>query len=345
MRRARAEKKLVVYEVDDLILEVPSWHVSHPAFIDVLFRILRGIVEADAVITSTALLQDYYSAFNPNAWLVPNFLDDVLWPLRPPKTPDDHEKPVVVGYIGGGSHLPDLEMIKPVIKKVLAKYGARVKFRFWGVKPPADLLEHSNVEWVGLDMLDYAEFTNFFSHQDCDLFIAPLLDNTFNRCKSQIKFLEYSAMGIPGIYSRLEPYECVIMDGENGLLATTQEDWEDALARLIEAPGLRSKVGLSAQETIRQNWLLSKNYNHWLEVYEKGWQNPLILDVNRSKQVWQFLRIAEQVQQRQTELQLQITQLNQLNHLQLTALNSRLWVLVQKARIFYRKIRLKVGLN
>ncbi len=345
LKRARDEKKLVIYEVDDLILEVPSWHVSRLAFIDVLFRILRGIVEADAVVTSTVQLQDYYSAFNPNTWLVPNFLDDALWPLRLPKTLEDNEKPVVVGYMGGGSHLPDLEMIKPVIKRVMVKYGTQVKFRFWGVKPPADLLEHPKVEWIGLDMLNYAEFAKFFSSQDCDLFIAPLLDNTFNRSKSQIKFLEYSAMGIPGVYSRLEPYEGIIKDGENGLMATTQEEWEAALARLIEAPGLRSKIGLSAQETIRQKWLLSKNYSHWLEVYEQGWQNPSNLDLNRSKQVWQILRIAEQVEQRQAELEMQITQKDQLSRLETTALNSRLWGLMQKARNFYRKIRLKVGLN
>jgi hypothetical protein len=30
-----------------------------------------------------------------------------------------------------------------------------------------------------------------------DLLIAPLVDNPFNRCKSNIKWLEFSALGIP----------------------------------------------------------------------------------------------------------------------------------------------------
>jgi glycosyltransferase involved in cell wall biosynthesis len=345
IRRARAEKKLVIYEIDDLILEVPSWHVSHPAFIDVLFRILRGIVEADAVITSTGRLKEYYSAFNPNVWLAPNLLDDTLWPLKPPKAVESHVKPVAVGYMGGASHLPDLEMVKPALKKVMDQYGAQVSFRFWGVKPPPDLLERPSVEWTGLDMLDYAAFARFFSGQDCDIFIAPLLDNTFNRCKSEIKFLEYSSMGIPGVYSRLEPYESVIKDGENGLLAVSLTDWETNLTRLIETPELRFNIGSNAQEMIRQKWLLSKNYHTWLEIYEQGWQNPYLLDPNRTQPVLQFLRIAEQVQGRQEELQMRIVQLAQANGLGTTIANGRLWETIQKARILYRKIRLKAGLN
>jgi hypothetical protein len=152
-------------------------------------------------------------------------------------------------------------------------------------------------------------------------------------------------MGIPGIYSRLEPYECVIKNGKNGLLATTLEEWEAALARLIEAPGLRSKIGLNAQETIRQNWLLSKNYEHWVGAYEQGWRTPSMLDSNRPQDVRQFLRIADQVQQRQEELQMQITQLARSNIAGTIIHKSSLWSFMQKSRNFYRKIRMKVGLN
>jgi hypothetical protein len=96
---------------------------------------------------------------------------------------------------------------------------------------------------------------------------------------------------------------------------------------------------------IRQKWLLSKNYHTWLEIYEQGWQNPYLLDPNRTQPVLQFLRIAEQVQGRQEELQMRIVQLAQANGLGTTIANGRLWETIQKARILYRKIRLKAGLN
>ena len=101
-----------------------------------------------------------------------------------------------------------------MLLRLLDDYGPGIGFRFWGVQPPAELLEHPGVTWVPLNILDYAEFANYLVQQKCDIFIAPLLDNLFNRCKSQIKFLEYSVLGVAGVFSRLEPYKSVITDGE-----------------------------------------------------------------------------------------------------------------------------------
>ena len=39
-----------------------------------------------------------------------------------------------------------------------------------------------------------------------DLALAPLEDNLFNRCKSNLKFLEYGACGYPVIASDIECY-------------------------------------------------------------------------------------------------------------------------------------------
>ena len=310
--RARAENKLVIYEVDDLIIEVPQDHISRKAFEPVLLQILRGIVDADAVITSTPALKEYLANFNPNIWLVSNLIDDSIWKLRSPSPVGVPEKPVVIGYMGGGSHLPDLEMVKPVVLRLLDDYGPAIGFRFWGVQPPAELLEHPGVTWVPLNILDYAEFANYLVQQKCDIFIAPLLDNLFNRCKSQIKFLEYSVLGVAGVFSRLEPYKSVITDGENGLLAATLEDWDKCLRKLINSPDLRYKIATNAQETLRRDWLLSAKYQQWLETYEQGILHPERINSSRSSCVQTILRITVQIEDYQQSLQEQIARLGSL---------------------------------
>jgi glycosyltransferase involved in cell wall biosynthesis len=334
---AREQKKPVIYEIDDLILEVPSYHVSRPAFIDVLFRILRGAVDADMVVTSTSLLQRYFSNFNPNTCLVPNLLDDSIWKLRSPHPTDPDRKPVVIGYMGGGSHLPDLEMIKPVILHLLQDYGSKIMFRFWGVQPPAQLLNHPNVEWIPLDVLNYEEFAGYFTRQESDVFIAPLLENFFNRHKSQIKFLEYSSMGVAGIYSQLEPYSSVVNHGENGFLATTLEDWETQLRQLIDLPDLRWRLAANAQETVRQNWLLSKQFKTWLNAYEQIGEHTLAIKPERDESIRTVLRIAEQVSQRQAELQMQIAQAGQPYDKIQAAQNGIIKRVLRKAKNLVRK--------
>ena len=44
------------------------------------------------------------------------------------------------------------------------------------------------------DLLNYPREIQL---RNIDLLVAPLIDNTFNKCKSNIKFLEFSALGIP----------------------------------------------------------------------------------------------------------------------------------------------------
>gem|GEM_PF-678972 len=295
--RARALGKPVVYELDDLLTELPSQHPDAKFYGKARAAILQAAVEADAVTGSTLPLCDYLREFNPNAWLLPNYLDDQLWSLVAPESqeaPDD--RPVTIGYLGSHAHLPDLEMVVPALARVLERYGARVALKFWGITPPALLAEHPQVIWSIPGLVSYAEFAAFFAKQECDVFIAPLQDNLFNRCKSPLKFLEYSARGIPGVYSRIAPYASVIEHGQNGFLAATPEEWEDNLSQLIESPELRLRLGLAAQQTVREQWLLSQHAGRWTDTYRQ------ICDVRHASQSNVAARVARQMRAWHNEL-------------------------------------------
>ncbi len=268
--RAHNEGKPVVYEIDDLLLELPK---DHPDKLDhyytnALFPMVQAIVEADAVTASTPQLCTYLRSFNPNTWLLPNYLNDRVWAFRNPPEDAGHF-PVVVGYMGTYTHLPDLEWVVLPLKSILHRYGDKVVFRLWGGKPPADLSDYPNVEWTPLRLENYTEFATYFSKQECDLVIAPLRDNLFNRCKSPLKFLEYGALCLPGVFSRVVPYESIVDHGKNGFLASTLDEWEEYLVELIESSSLRHQVGIEAQRTVRKNWLLSQHAQEWKRVYQK----------------------------------------------------------------------------
>jgi glycosyltransferase involved in cell wall biosynthesis len=81
-----------------------------------------------------------------------------------------------------------------------------------------------------------------------DLAIAPLEDTRFNRAKSDIKFLDYSALGIPGIYSQVPIYTETVSHLETGYLAeNTPEAWEQALEKLLAEKGLREQLAENAR--------------------------------------------------------------------------------------------------
>src|SRR4030065_1484056 len=58
LTRARAEHKPVIYEIDDLLFELPESHIDYPThyYSPALFAMLRAVIEADLVTTSTTPL-------------------------------------------------------------------------------------------------------------------------------------------------------------------------------------------------------------------------------------------------------------------------------------------------
>jgi processive 1,2-diacylglycerol beta-glucosyltransferase len=304
--RAHAEGKPLVYEIDDLLLEIPDEHPDRllDYYTPSLFSILRAVVEADLVTTTTPALQSYLRPFNPNITLLPNTLDDSLWSIRPPRPPVNSQSPkpnptpVTIGYMGSDTHSPDLQTLLPAFLGLLRRYGQNISFRFWGGEPPAELRVHSNVEHIPLAIASYVDFAAFFSQVEADIFIAPLNDSLFNRCKSPLKYFEYSSQGFPGVYSRIFPYESVITHGKNGLLASTPEEWETCLAQLIDDPPLRYQLALEAQRDVQAHWLLSQHAYKWKEAYQKAAAlatRPDQGDLDRQNTRQIFVRAASQV--------------------------------------------------
>lgn len=262
--------KPVIYDLDDHLLGLPENHPDRQSniYAPALLPMLEALVTADAVTVSTNKLKETFLEYNRNIFVLPNFFDDAFWPFQIPKSREQKDY-LTIGYMGGDSHKPDLEWIAPVLLKISNEYCERIHFHFYGVKPP-ELLDQSDfVHWTPIKTYNYQEFAVDFQKMDVDIFIAPLIDNLFNRCKSHIKFLEYTSLGIPGVYSRLEPYSEVVNNTENGLLATSLDEWYTQIVRLIQEPNLGYKLAENAQRTVKEKWLMSKNAHLWESTYEK----------------------------------------------------------------------------
>jgi glycosyltransferase involved in cell wall biosynthesis len=259
---AHSLEKPVIYELDDLLTELPEDHPGADFYQSRRAAVLAAVAQADAVTCTTQPLAEYLRDFNSRVTVLPNYLIDPLWTLRSPAR-NKRSSPLVLGYLGSPSHVPDLEMVVPILERLLDQYGKRLILRLWGIPVPQQLAGRQNVESLDIGLVNYAEFAAYFSRQECDLFIAPLQDNRFNRCKSAIKFLEYSALGAPGVFSNLSPYSDAISHRENGMLASTPDEWLSHLNDLIENTDLRQRMGAAAQATLRQQGLLSQGVQKW----------------------------------------------------------------------------------
>jgi hypothetical protein len=91
-----------------------------------------------------------------------------------------------------------------------------------------------------------------------DIGVMPLDDTAWSRGKCGFKLLQYMAAGLPAIASPVGVNRSIIRHGENGFLAETPAEWGAALARLIEDPSLRARLGQAARRTVEMEYSLAR---------------------------------------------------------------------------------------
>lgn len=255
--------KPVIYEVDDLLLDLPADnHLKSWAgeTVDLFPWLLPRVT---AITVSTPLLAKEFSAFNPSVHVIPNLADTELFqPIATKKN-----GPVVIGFSGTVTHARDLKTIEEALFRVADRYGDKVAFSFMGLSA-SEFSALPGFRFLDFER-DYASYGKALSSSGIDIAIAPLQDSRFNRCKSNIKWLEYSACGIAGIYADLPPYSTSIEHGVTGVLVDNDPDkWFKAICLLIDHPELRQRIAKQAKTEVLSHHSLKSGSHVLYTLYE-----------------------------------------------------------------------------
>jgi len=89
----------------------------------------------------------------------------------------------------------------------------------------------------------------------------------FNRSKSNLRWMEYSALKIPVICSPVLAYQNVIHN-KTGMLATEKDEWYNAIKALIDDKNLRRTLAENAYNEVREKYNLEINAPKVLPFYE-----------------------------------------------------------------------------
>ncbi len=288
-----------IYTLDDNFLDLPAERPRWPGakHLPTVEYFLR---QADGVVVTTQPLKERLAAFNPNIFVVPNVLDERLlfntglaarvlrfrigrettrlfrrgrhalgqfFPTVPRK--------IVIGYMGTLTHDEDLMMVVPALQAIGARYRDRVEFHIIGVAEQSATLEALSelpVRVINLtpELSKYQNFISWFSSRiRWDIAIAPLRDTPFNRCKSDIKFLDYCTIGAAGIYSRVPAYESTVKHLETGWLAENSvAAWEEALESLLEKAILRQQLAENSLRYLYAQRILAQRVFGWAELLD-----------------------------------------------------------------------------
>lgn len=251
-KRAAPDLK-IVQMVDDLFGEVPEKHPSRQFQTrEGHQRMMQALTQSDRMIVTTQPLLDHYQRYVSDVRIVPNALDKQWLGLcKPPQK----RNRLRVGWVGAGQHHGDLELITEVVRE-LAK---EVDWVFMGMSIDAirPLLKEFH------SFVSIADYPKKMSELDLDIAIAPLEDNIFNRCKSNLRLLEYGAMGWPVVCSDVYPFSTSnppVIKVEN-----KKEAWINAI-RILFDDKKRKKNASELNQWLYKKYLLSNYKKSWFSA-------------------------------------------------------------------------------
>jgi len=280
----------IIYEIDDIIFkeDIPHYNKFRFAFEDPKIRqtSMEIMQLCDEITVTNKFMQDYYieKTGNKHVTVVPNFIPK-LWMDRYfdlAKVKDNYQRnkkrPRVV-YCGSGAHFDienrikqkdDFYHINDTIRKTVDKF----QWVFVGGFPLTlrDLIQQKKIEyheWTNL--VDYPEYIN---RMNPTVFYAPLEDSNFNKAKSDLKFIEGCALGIPTICQDLCTYSTAFHKFKTG------DDLVRKIEYLTNDYKKYTKEVKRARDYMKSRWM-EDNINFYTELYSFPYGHPKRKNLNR----------------------------------------------------------------
>lgn len=242
----------VIVDLDDDLLHEAGLQRQFAKFVPTMRRL---VAEASLVTVSTTYLADVVADWTEQRIsIVPNHLDEQLWQIDgslPPRKPETASIDVL--YMGTTTHAGDLELVREAFDQLRRSRNSAVRLWVIGGAPVTQREWFDRIP-VPEAAREYPYFVPWLRSlaDRFDFAIAPLVDNLFNASKSDLKFIEYAALGLPAIFSSAPAYTPSVHDGVNGLLCQNRpEAWFEALVTMCDRD-LQDDLRAEACQTLQQ---------------------------------------------------------------------------------------------
>jgi len=267
VERLKRHGKRIVYDIDDDIFSIPADNPAARVIRRDQMEAAKGIMAiVDKITTTTEILKEKLG-FQDKTVVIPNAIDlDDGYQIGYQGQTDEFRR---IMWMGSATHEKDWECCLPAVDSILQKYP-NTRLVLLGFIPRCiqAMVESSRPWWDG--RVEFSGFTDVETYVSVtkqlrvDIALCPLQDTVFNHSKSAIKWMEYSAAGIPTIASNVSPYKEAITNDHDGILVENNpEEWEQAICKLLDEEDLRRTFVDNARSTINEKYDIKKVVHEW----------------------------------------------------------------------------------
>lgn len=264
----------MVLDLDDNLFEITSDNPAYDVYkkgSDGLKNFIAICNEVDYITCTNNYLRnvicDKTKKKHDQVFAMDNYIDLDLYKYP---QPFKDEESILLTHFGSTTHFIDLQNKEFVegVRRILRDFPT-VKFLTVGSFVPSfrnNWGERYQNEFGCVDV--YAWIKEKFPEvmAKTDICVVPLESLPYTRCKSAIKYLEMSSAKKPGVWQKIRQYREVI-NGENGLLAETADEWYEAIKSLILDKKKRKKMGEMAYKDIVEKHQMKNNLKRYVDFF------------------------------------------------------------------------------
>lgn len=263
IKKAKEENKTVFFDIDDLVIDkkytdtikfVKNMSKDEKSlYDDGVIRMQKTLKMCDYAITTTEALAKELKNYVKEVYINRNVASERMVELSQEALNNkNNNNDVILGYLSGSiTHNPDVELIKPVIIKLMRKYDF-LKLKLVGEIDLPDELKEFKDRVIVEPFVDWESLPKIIASLDINL--APLEKSIFNEAKSENKWMEAALVKTVTVASNIGAFKQMIIDGEDGILCNnTKKDWEEKLDDLINNKDKRKKIALNAYNRVVKN--------------------------------------------------------------------------------------------
>lgn len=241
----------VAIEMDDAIYLTPGHQKKMPALLSM----------TTGAIVGNDRLAAYAKQFSSRVCVVPTVVDTERF--KPDSTKStgssaQNSDAITIVWIGLAYNLKYLDVLAPALRALQSKF--RLRLRVVCSQPP-------HMPGVEIDFRTWDVQREVADLQDATIGVMPLEDTEWARGKCGLKLLQYLAVGLPAVASPVGVNSDIIVNGENGFLASTEDEWYERLHALCGQPQLRERMGAAGRRTVESRYSLALWGPRLAEVY------------------------------------------------------------------------------
>jgi glycosyltransferase involved in cell wall biosynthesis len=196
-------------------------------------KIARLMHRADTVFSGNDYISEYARRAGARdvRW-VPSVVDEAKYRVSPRPS-----RPPVIGWMGAYRNSQHVASIAGALRRLAATDEFILRIVGGGriALPPEIRVEYR----------PWSEEEEIAELQQFTVGIMPLVNGEWEKGKCGLKLIQYLAAGIPVVAAPIGINQQIVTPGVNGFLASTEDEWVEALRRVLAE---RAQGGLSSQQ-------------------------------------------------------------------------------------------------